>query len=84
MMSYTYAQPNTVSHQVYKYSRLGQFAAQTIQFRQVNSFTEDTPKAIKHFIPMATHSFLVPTHLMNERMYLYTAHITYYYTSDSL
>ena len=59
MMSYTYAQPNTVSHQVNKYSRLGQFAAQTIQFRQVNSFTEDTPKAIKHFIPMATHSFLL-------------------------
>ena len=30
-----------------------------------NSSTENTPTAIKHFVPIATHSFPVPTHLIS-------------------
>ena len=42
-----------------------QFAAQIIETWQANSSIEKTPKAIKHFVAMATHSFPVPTHLIS-------------------
>ena len=32
---------------------------------QANSSAEVSPTAIKHFVPMATHSFPVPTHLIS-------------------
>ena len=41
-----------------------QFAAQTIETRQANSYIGNTPMAIKSFVPMATQSFPVPTHLI--------------------
>ena len=44
--------------------RNGQFAAQIIETWQANSSTGDTPTAKKPFVAMASHSFLVPTHLI--------------------
>jgi len=38
---------------------------QTIETWEVNSFIENTPTAIEHFVAMATHSFPVPTHLIS-------------------
>ena len=63
MMSHT--QPKITSRTVYKKSYLGQFAVQTIETWQANSSTENTPTATKHFVPMATHSFPVPIHLIS-------------------
>ena len=44
---------------------LGQFAALSIETWQANNSTKNTPKAIKHFAAIATHSFPVPTHLIS-------------------
>ena len=60
-MSYT--QP--ILHHLCKKSYLGQFAAQIIETWQANSSIENTPKAIKYFVVMATHSFPGPTHLIS-------------------
>ena len=38
---------------------------QIIETWQANSSIENTPKAIKHFVAMAIHSFPVPTHLIS-------------------
>ena len=38
---------------------------QAIETWQAYSSTENTLTAIKHFVPMATHSFPVPTHLIS-------------------
>ena len=46
-------------------SYLGQFAAQTTETWWANSSTGNTLVAIKNSIPMATHSFPVPTHLVS-------------------
>ena len=43
----------------------GQFAAQIFETLQANSSIENTPKAIKHFVATATHSFPVPTQLIS-------------------
>ena len=48
--------PNFIS------SYLGQFAVQTIEIWQTDSFTGNTPTALKNSVPTVTHSFLVPTH----------------------
>ena len=37
----------------------------SIETWQANSSTETTPMPIKHFVPMATHSFPVPTHMIS-------------------
>ena len=53
---------NPILHHLYKKSYLGPIVAQIIETWQANSSIENTPKAIKHFVAMATHSFPVPTH----------------------
>ena len=40
-------------------------AAQSIETWQANSSTENTPIALKNFVPMATQSLQVPTHLIS-------------------
>ena len=35
-----------------------------LKFNSSNSSTENTPTAVKHFVPMAANSFPVPTHLI--------------------
>ena len=44
---------------------LGQFVVHNIETWQANSSTGNTPLAIKNSVPMATHSFPVPTHLIS-------------------
>ena len=56
---------NPILYQAYKWGYLGQFAVQNIETWQANSSTGNTPMAIKNSIPMATHSFPVPTHLIS-------------------
>ena len=56
---------NPILHYLSKQSYLGQFAAQIIETWQGNSSIENSPKDIKHFVAMATHSFPVPTHLIS-------------------
>ena len=34
---------------------------------QANSYTENTPTAIKHFVPMATHSFPISIRVISLR-----------------
>ena len=48
-----------------KQSYLAQFAAQIIETWQANSSIENTPKALKHFVAMATPSFPVLTHMIS-------------------
>ena len=52
-------------YQAYKWGYLGQIAVQNIETWQADSSTGNTPKAIKNSVPMATHSFPVPTHLIS-------------------
>ena len=54
-----------VIYQAYKWDYLGQFAVQNIEPWQADSSTENTPMAIKNSVPMATHSFPVPIHLIS-------------------
>jgi len=56
---------NRILRHFCKWSYLGQFAAQIIETWQTNSSIENTPKAIKHFVALATHSFPVPNHLIS-------------------
>jgi len=56
---------NPILHHLCKQSYLGQFAAQIIETWQASSFIDNTRKAIKHFVVMATHFFPVPTHLIS-------------------
>ena len=56
---------NPILHHLCKWSYLCQFAAQIIETWQTNSSIENTPKAIKHFVAMATQSFPVHTHLIS-------------------
>ena len=44
---------------------LANFAAQIFETWQAHSSIKNTPKAIKHFAAMSTHSFPVPTHLIS-------------------
>ena len=56
---------NPILYQAYKWGYLGQFAVQNIETQQADSSTGNTPMAIKNSVPMATHSFPVPTHLIS-------------------
>ena len=49
----------------YKWGYLGQFAVQNTETWQAGSSTGNTPMAVKNSVPMATHSFPVPTHLIS-------------------
>ena len=59
----SYTQPDILLS--IKWGYLGQFALQNIETWQDDSSTGNTPMAIKNSIPMATHSFPDPTHLIS-------------------
>ena len=52
----SYTQPNIIYHII---------SVQNIETWQADSSTGNTPMAIKNSVPMATHSFPVPTHLIS-------------------
>ena len=56
-----------ILYEAYKWGYLGQFAVQNIETWQANSSTGNIPTcmAIKNSVPMATHSFPVPIHLIS-------------------
>ena len=54
-----------ILYQAYKWGYLGQFAVQNIETWQADSSTGNTPMAIKNSVPMVTHSFPGPTHLIS-------------------
>ena len=56
---------STQYYQADKWGYLGQFAVQNIDTWQADSSMGNTPMAIKNSIPMATHSFPVPAHLIS-------------------
>ena len=51
--------------QAYKWGYLGQFAVQNIKTWQADSSTGNTPMAINNSVPVSTHSFPAPTHLIS-------------------
>ena len=52
-------------YQGYKWGCPGQFAVQNIETWQASSSTGNTRKTMKNSVPMETHSFPVPTHLIS-------------------
>ena len=54
-----------ILYEAYKWGYLGQFAVQNIETWQANSSTGNIPMSIKNSVPMATHSFPVPIHLIS-------------------
>ena len=48
-----------------KWGYFGQVAVQNIETWQADSSTGNTPMATKNAVAVATHSFLVPTHLIS-------------------
>ena len=44
---------------------LSQFETETMKTWEANSSTGNTPMAIKKLVPMATHSFPVPSNLIS-------------------
>ena len=63
----SYTQPNIVLSNYINRDLIffGQFAVQSIETWQANSSTGNTPMTIKYSVPMVTHSFPVPTHLIS-------------------
>ena len=52
-------------YQTYEWGYLGQFPVQNLETWQADSSIGNTPMASKNSIPMAAHSFPVPTHLIS-------------------
>ena len=61
----SYTQHHIISNTDINKAILVNLQCRTLNFGKAKSSTENTPTAMKHFVPMATHSFPVPTDLIS-------------------